>query len=535
LENISKKDKGNMKRLLLFIILFSSFLLLCPGIKAQWEGAQIQRLTFDTLPNKVVGLYIDENEKLYLFYQEGVRDTITGFVYNYRILYKTKEKGNTWSLPVEINTPTYIFGANRKGGLWMDTKTGIIHILYWTYSFYDTLYYSNNTYTNWELVKIDSLNRAQSEIYSQVSMAFDQLGNAHILWNDIWRSAGSYWYKVIYANNSSGEWVKHQVSPVIELGGIGPQPSLFDIQENGSAHIVYQGETYSDTTYVVFYTRNETLNDTNWITDTLPQPSRTLWYYNVGAIKVDVNDRVHLITQGCIAQDCVWPGLSRTFYYSKQAEDSIWQGPELIPDTATFGSITYVTHLLVNKLGVPFVQYGINPDRAFLTDRKTGSWKEPYQIVDTTHTYFVGDFSFVWDSDGKGHGAFAGSLSDFMAQADSQEIYYYGPPLSSVDDTSEDHRNFSFELSQNYPNPFNSTTIIKYSLNSVQPIHTTLRLYNILGEEVRELVNTRQGKGNYRVSWDGKDKAGKEVSSGIYFYQLRADNCTETKRVLLIK
>jgi hypothetical protein len=483
----------------------------------------------------MLGFYIDKSEKLYLFYLEGVRDTNTGFVYNYRILYRTKEKGSTWSLPFEINTPTYIFGQNHKGGLWMDTNTGIIHILYWPYPYYDTLYYTNNNYPDWELVKIDSLNRAQSETYSRVSMAFDDFGNVHILWNDIWWTEGSYWYKVMYANNSTGEWVKQQVSPVIQLGYIGPLPSYFDVQKNGSAHIVYQGEIYSDTEFFALYARNETLNDTNWITDTLPQPSRTLWYYNAGPIKVDMNDRVHLITQGCIAQDCVWPGLSRTFYYSKQAEDSIWQGPELIPDTATFGSITYVTHLLVNKLGVPYVEYGINPGRAFLTDRQAGFWKEPYQIVDTSHTYFVGDFSFVWDSEEKGHGAFAGTLSDFMAQADSHEIYYYGPPLSSVDNISEDHDISCFELSQNYPNPFNSSTIIHYSLNSMQPVQTTLKLYNILGEEVKELVNARQAKGNYRVNWDGRDNQGKEVASGIYFYELKASEYRETHKLVLIK
>ena len=52
---------------------------------------------------------------------------------------------------------------------------------------------------------------------------------------------------------------------------------------------------------------------------------------------------------------------------------------------------------------------------------------------------------------------------------------------------------------------------------------------------MRELVNLKQGKGNYRVNWDGKNDSGKEVSNGIYFYQLKAGNLIETKKLLLIK
>ena len=91
-----------MKKVLAFVILYSSFVILvCSSTNAQWEGAQIQRLTYDNLPNEVIGLhiyevsglYIDDTDKLHLFYLEGVRDTISGFVYDYRILYITKEKG----------------------------------------------------------------------------------------------------------------------------------------------------------------------------------------------------------------------------------------------------------------------------------------------------------------------------------------------------------------------------------------------------------------------------------------------------------
>ena len=139
------------------------------------------------------------------------------------------------------------------------------------------------------------------------------------------------------------------------------------------------------------------------------------------------------------------------------------------------------------------------------------------------------------DSEGRGHGVFSGSMFLFMGQDDSLEIFYYGAPFTSVEDTLEDQGKFSFELFQNYPNPFNQTTVIRYSLNTARPIHTTLRLYNVLGKEVRELVNARQNRGSWSIVWDGKDNCGKEVASGIYFYQLRARDYRDTKKLVLVK
>ena len=65
--------------------------------------------------------------------------------------------------------------------------------------------------------------------------------------------------------------------------------------------------------------------------------------------------------------------------------------------------------------------------------------------------------------------------------------------------------------------------------------NVTLEIYDILGREVRKLVSKLQNQGRYKVRWDGKNNQGKEVSSGIYFYQLRAGNLTNTKKLVLIK
>ncbi|HVP35755.1 MAG TPA: FlgD immunoglobulin-like domain containing protein, partial [Terriglobales bacterium] len=95
-----------------------------------------------------------------------------------------------------------------------------------------------------------------------------------------------------------------------------------------------------------------------------------------------------------------------------------------------------------------------------------------------------------------------------------------------------------FSLGQNFPNPFNSTTTIQFRIGNLkfgEPLRTTLIIYNILGQKVRTLLNENKSPGAYQIIWDGKDQTGNEVSSGIYFYQLKAGNYKETKKLTLLK
>lgn len=90
-----------------------------------------------------------------------------------------------------------------------------------------------------------------------------------------------------------------------------------------------------------------------------------------------------------------------------------------------------------------------------------------------------------------------------------------------------------FTLHQNYPNPFNASTTIKYDL--LRKSKVTLKIYNILGQEIRELVNKSQTAGFKSIIWDGKDNQGQEASSGIYVYKLKTDKLTKARKLVLIK
>jgi FlgD Ig-like domain len=97
-----------------------------------------------------------------------------------------------------------------------------------------------------------------------------------------------------------------------------------------------------------------------------------------------------------------------------------------------------------------------------------------------------------------------------------------------------------FSLSQNYPNPFNPSTTILYELPAKSNV--TVKIYNILGQEVRTLVNQIQQAGQQAAIWDSRNNFGREVSSGVYFYRIEATPVSGTgnvfssvKKMLLLK
>jgi len=85
----------------------------------------------------------------------------------------------------------------------------------------------------------------------------------------------------------------------------------------------------------------------------------------------------------------------------------------------------------------------------------------------------------------------------------------------------------------NYPNPFNPETQISFRLPNAGTVD--LRIFNLLGQEVRRLVSGELEAGDHTIRWDGRDAAGQSVASGIYFYRLETPGFKKTKRMLLLK
>ena len=113
----------------------------------------------------------------------------------------------------------------------------------------------------------------------------------------------------------------------------------------------------------------------------------------------------------------------------------------------------------------------------------------------------------------------------------------------------EDGNPDKFQLYQNYPNPFNPSTKIKYTIPNVIPSGTkqsqlvTLKVYDILGNEIATLVNKELTAGNYEVEFNGHSDEGQNLPSGVYFYQMKVGSPStgtgqvfvETKKMILLK
>ncbi|KAA3612230.1 MAG: T9SS C-terminal target domain-containing protein [Calditrichaeota bacterium] len=135
----------------------------------------------------------------------------------------------------------------------------------------------------------------------------------------------------------------------------------------------------------------------------------------------------------------------------------------------------------------------------------------------------------------------SGNYSFVDVTAVAGERYYYKLEDVSYSGAKEVHGPVvvimdvpqSFSLSQNYPNPFNPSTNIRFQLPENTDV--MLKIFNTLGQEVKTLVNRQMSPGMHTVLWDGRGNSGTLVPSGVYYYQIRAGQFHESRKMLLLK
>jgi hypothetical protein len=142
-------------------------------------------------------------------------------------------------------------------------------------------------------------------------------------------------------------------------------------------------------------------------------------------------------------------------------------------------------------------------------------------VISTIDGFLVG--SLIWDD--TQNAAYAAAHASELAKIFSAYLYTGflavkpEPGLVTV-----------FNLAQNYPNPFNPTTQINFSVPSNKGELVTLKVYNVLGQEVATLFSGTKSAGNYSVPFDGS-----KLASGVYLYRLQAGNTSITKKMVIMK
>lgn len=182
-----------------------------------------------------------------------------------------------------------------------------------------------------------------------------------------------------------------------------------------------------------------------------------------------------------------------------------------------------------------------------VTHTEVGGPDAGYSLEVVVHTDLFGYTNFdtvrvscvIWDLDYSSADAFNSDTSDYAPHwwgtqwCDINfEKYnlFRGVVLSNLTDVEDNPSSVpvTFELMQNYPNPFNPETNIRYSVPKGTQV--TLKVYDVLGNEVATLVNEFKNAGEYNMRWQPSN-----VSSGVYFYELRTDEFVKTNKMILLR
>ena len=195
-----------------------------------------------------------------------------------------------------------------------------------------------------------------------------------------------------------------------------------------------------------------------------------------------------------------------------QNDSTLWFESFLMDLIAEVGDTIPFSFGTVLESEEPIIQFGVSSSKR--TFRVLPSFGQQFELVKG----FGLVYDTVWTSIN-----YAGRLLGCVI-----DDVIYGDTLTVGVEDEETPIASSFKLEQNYPNPFNPSTKIKYSIPQMSEV--TLKIYDVLGNEIATLVNEEKPAGEYEVEFDGT-----ELPSGIYFYQLTAGSSIETKKMVLLK
>ena len=141
-----------------------------------------------------------------------------------------------------------------------------------------------------------------------------------------------------------------------------------------------------------------------------------------------------------------------------------------------------------------------------------------------------------------GENALCDSVPGCVSESENFELsldqFYYSFPVYAPQDCDQNGYSkvslpYQFRISQAYPNPFNPTTKISYDLPEASVV--SLSIYDLMGREIRTMINSEQTAGFKNIQWNATDNLGKSVPAGMYIYIIQAGEFRQTRKMVLLK
>ena len=266
-------------------------------------------------------------------------------------------------------------------------------------------------------------------------------------------------------------------------------------------------QTMFDATITYPHTPNETTTF-SWSQDTLPTNMMVIVYFRFPGgppipVETNVNTGGQLIDPDLIDQ-------------SLPIEMC-----EIIGDYDLNGiTINWETASEINNLGFEIYRF----KEIVNMSGKLGEYEKISDLIEGTGNSSVGrQYTFV-DPNVETNKIYTYRINQLSTSGSVEDTYYIMVSTKVPE---------NFKLNQNYPNPFNPDTKIVYALP--EQSHVQLKVYNILGKEIRTLIDETQSANNHTVIWDGRNASGVNVPSGIYFYKLEAGNHVHVKKMMKLQ
>jgi hypothetical protein len=366
-----------------------------------------------------------------------------------------------------------------------------------------------------------------------------------------------------YSTDNGATWQKPDIGP-LDPGAIGMPGMVVDIKSDGSNVYAtwYDSRRFGPGSGDVFFSRS-TNNGASWQGDV---------QINTGSQPFNLQNNYPVMAAGNGYVNIVWPdprffGLPNIYTNYSSDNGATWltgsDEADVFCVRSTNGGASWQTPVTVNDDGTTYAQvlpwvvvksnglvdisyyhFRMSPLNAWapgaelrMTTSSDGgvSFAPSSSVQDTVvtpTTQWVGEYNGMAVLD-----SFVFTVFTDFEQTGNSDIFVdksVNPSANEVkDETGTREGLFEFTLLQNYPNPFNQTTKIQFTL--AKPGFVTLNVYDILGRKVGTLVSEHLSSGYKSVLWDGKNESGKDVASGIYFYQLRFRDFSETRKLVLLK